>query len=184
MLQNWAQDGWLSNLETLHCSFARAHHTPWASSTLRRTPGCAEYHGQMAGFLTFISLTLQCVLFFFPFEMWLILEAAESVQIVLLRIHPWEFHCKAREKSDPWEEAKHRFQRNSILMLEQVFPLLMKLVKFPSYSLLSRQVGTERNNRLILISVETFPFSQNSAFGVSPFLTSEESLTFNLPTLC
>lgn len=54
-----------------------------------RTPGWSEeYLWQMAGFLTSFSLTLQFVLFFPPFEMWLILEAAELVQTVLLRIHP------------------------------------------------------------------------------------------------
>lgn len=109
--------GWLA---TQLCVSPRRPHR--GASLLWSSPGCGgEARGLTAAVLTFISPTPRFVLFFSPFEMWLILEAAELVQTVLLRIHPWEFSCKAQEKSDAWEEAKHRFQRNGILMLEQVF---------------------------------------------------------------
>lgn len=83
---------------------------PRSVSWLWRTPGCAgERLGHMAVFSLSSPRLYPFVLFFPPFEMWLILEAAELVQTVLLRIHPWEFSCKAQEKSDPWEEAKRGF---------------------------------------------------------------------------
>lgn len=75
---------------------------------------------QMAGLLTCISLAPQFVLSF-PFKMRFILETDELVHIVLLRIDPREVSRKAQEKRNLWEEAKHRFQWNISLMLEQVF---------------------------------------------------------------
>lgn len=65
--------------ETIRYSF-----TSW----LWRTPGWStKYPGQMAAFLTSLSLT-PCFVLFSSFKIWFILEPAELVHVVLLRVDP------------------------------------------------------------------------------------------------
>lgn len=144
-LQNGGQGSQLSQPEGFNHSFARTLCVP---CTYPAEPQAgAKYLGQMAGFLTSVSLAPQFVLSS-PFKMWFILETDELVHIVLLRIDPREVSREAWEKRYLWEEAKHRFQWNTSLKLEQVFLSSLKPVHFPPYTPLSRQMDKETDTHL------------------------------------